>query len=100
MTGRTPYPDKQDTAVVLLIVKGEHPSRPENRIPTNSQDGNRLWDLLRQCWSYKSLGRPPADQVFETVATTHTFAFGDADTTFTDENDHKGRSHAPRLISE
>ncbi|CAE6441805.1 unnamed protein product, partial [Rhizoctonia solani] len=44
------------------------PDRPEN-IPPNSRDGDRLWDILRRCWSFDPSGRPNANEVKNEMAT-------------------------------
>jgi hypothetical protein len=95
-----PYPDKREIAVMLLAARGDRPVRPEDCIPTNSQYSDQLWTLLLECWSYTGTERPTAAQVLETVCKQLLPSSLVALTLCTDENDHKGRSLATRLISE
>ncbi|KAJ1301969.1 hypothetical protein OPQ81_000806 [Rhizoctonia solani] len=53
ITGRLPYDGKSDLAIVSLVHQRKYPERPEDLIPTQSQDGDRLWELLLACWAYE-----------------------------------------------
>ncbi|KAG8785553.1 hypothetical protein FRC12_017436 [Ceratobasidium sp. 428] len=62
---RQPYcHTKKDIAVITtILVKRQHPQRPEDTIPTASKQGNTLWSLLERCWSWEPEDRPDASRV-------------------------------------
>jgi hypothetical protein len=69
MTGKVPFHEKSDHSVMYLVtIQKKHPERPELHIPTNSQDGNKLWDLLVACWSSEPEARPSAVAVAAVVS--------------------------------
>ncbi|KAG8732784.1 hypothetical protein FRC10_000611 [Ceratobasidium sp. 414] len=47
----------------------KNPDRPEEQIPENSRDGDKLWSFLLRCWSYEAVGRPTAVQVEDMMKT-------------------------------
>jgi len=64
ITGHVPYIEKSDLAVfTTVVVKKEHPTRPEKFIPSDSQHGDTLWLLLTRCWAYEPETRPSAADV-------------------------------------
>ncbi|KAG8730097.1 hypothetical protein FRC11_007426, partial [Ceratobasidium sp. 423] len=65
ITGRVPYDGKGDFAVLKLVSKKKHPERPNEHIPTESRDGNKLWRLLKKCWAHDPEKRPSASRVAE-----------------------------------
>jgi hypothetical protein len=76
MTGKVPFCEQTDHSVMFIVaLKKEHPERPENHIPTNSQDGNKLWNLLIDCWSFEPKARPSAAAVAEVVSRFVVVAF-------------------------
>lgn len=69
MTGMPPYHDKLERSIIYtVVVRRELPGRPEEYIPTNSEDGNKLWGLLVTCWSFEPEERPSAAVVAQTVS--------------------------------
>ncbi|KAG8768082.1 hypothetical protein FRC12_005772 [Ceratobasidium sp. 428] len=64
LTGDVPFPNKPDFAVMYgVMVERSQPERPEETIPIDSKDGNKLWSLLQWCWEYESEKRPSAAEV-------------------------------------
>ncbi|KAG9084445.1 hypothetical protein FRC06_004082 [Ceratobasidium sp. 370] len=64
ITGKVPYCEKTSIgAVVKAIVTGQIPARPEAHIPSNSQDGDALWSLLKDCWATEPKERPRGSYV-------------------------------------
>ncbi|KAG8678301.1 hypothetical protein FRC08_017900, partial [Ceratobasidium sp. 394] len=63
LTGKIPYHNMDDWALLRAIVfenNMQNPERPEREIPTGSTRGDRLWELLVQCWLYAPEKRPSA----------------------------------------
>ncbi|KAG9123133.1 hypothetical protein FRC07_000195 [Ceratobasidium sp. 392] len=63
ITGNIPFHDKHEIGVIIAISAKKIPLRPEDPIPRESQDGDRLWLLLTKCWTYEPSKRPQADEV-------------------------------------
>ncbi|KAG9075317.1 hypothetical protein FRC06_010154, partial [Ceratobasidium sp. 370] len=63
MTGKVPFHEKSDRAVYGAIREQNLPSRPRENIPVGSQDGDKLWQLITDCWVYEPAKRPPAAKV-------------------------------------
>ncbi|KAK1236024.1 Rho guanine nucleotide exchange factor [Marasmius sp. AFHP31] len=60
LTGRVPfYECKSDGAVILQVVLGKHPSRPE----TLPQSSVLVWDMMEVCWQADPLLRPTASTI-------------------------------------
>ncbi|KAG8774468.1 hypothetical protein FRC12_001963 [Ceratobasidium sp. 428] len=65
---RLPYADiRGEPAVVTAILHRQHPKRPEDTIPTWSEQGDNLWSLLEACWSWDPDDRPEVALVVELV---------------------------------
>ncbi|KAG8748759.1 hypothetical protein FRC11_011940, partial [Ceratobasidium sp. 423] len=65
ISGRLPwYWITREAAIIRQVCssKNQH-KRPEDEIPTNSRDGDKLWSLFTACWSYKPDERPTATAV-------------------------------------
>ncbi|KAF8682652.1 Protein tyrosine kinase [Rhizoctonia solani] len=62
-TGNVPFPGVSTPAVILKLVTGGHPARPEEHIPTGDDRADLLWSLLSDCWAFKPEDRPTADDV-------------------------------------
>ncbi|KAG8712935.1 hypothetical protein FRC09_019302 [Ceratobasidium sp. 395] len=58
---------KNEMAIALAITNGKRPERPESTIPTESNQGNKLWSLLGQCWDSNPEERPEALVVVEII---------------------------------
>ncbi|KAG8790412.1 hypothetical protein FRC12_011927 [Ceratobasidium sp. 428] len=68
-SSQLPYADiKLEYAVALGIIEGRRPKRPENTIPTGSEQGNMLWFLFEACWRQDPSERPTAPFVVEVVS--------------------------------
>ncbi|QRV84705.1 cytoplasmic tyrosine-protein kinase BMX [Ceratobasidium sp. AG-Ba] len=64
ITGNVPFHGKGDPAVMYAVVSAkQHPTRPDAHISEHSEDGRKLWSLLRQCWSFEPEQRPNAKEV-------------------------------------
>ncbi|CAE6438560.1 unnamed protein product [Rhizoctonia solani] len=64
ITGKSPFAGKKEMAVMLAVcIKQELPARPIDLIPPTSEHGERLWQLLRKCWSHEAESRPSAVEV-------------------------------------
>ncbi|QRV74229.1 Ephrin type-A receptor 4 [Ceratobasidium sp. AG-Ba] len=63
ITGKVPYPELKDLAVILAVVQKRFPTRPEEHISSASTEGDSLWQLLVQCWDFEPAARPTAKAV-------------------------------------
>lgn len=64
-----PYHGKPERCIMHIVTaKRELPERSEEHIPTNSKDGNKLWDLLVSCWCFEPEERPSAEGVAQIVS--------------------------------
>ncbi|KAL5636242.1 hypothetical protein ACGC1H_004905 [Rhizoctonia solani] len=68
ITGLPPYAGINDGAVVLRLVTGKHPARPEAHIPTGDERADLLWALLSDCWALSPQDRPTALEVRDRVS--------------------------------
>ncbi|KAK7031183.1 hypothetical protein VNI00_013599 [Paramarasmius palmivorus] len=61
ITGLPPFHElKRDPAIVLAVLRGERPSKPENdRIPDD------LWSLVSSCWESDPNLRPTAEDILQ-----------------------------------
>ncbi|KAG8742436.1 hypothetical protein FRC10_001450, partial [Ceratobasidium sp. 414] len=53
----------ENAVITAILIKKQHPERPEDTIPTESKRGNTLWSLLEICWSWNPEDRPGAAEV-------------------------------------
>ena len=61
LTGKVPFAqDNNDLMVMLKVLKGEHPKRPQGALFTDD-----LWGTLQICWSPQQNDRPTAEDLFE-----------------------------------
>lgn len=51
-----------------VVVDKTSPERPEAHIPTNSEDGDKLWSLLKSCWEFEPERRVYVAEVEATVS--------------------------------
>lgn len=64
ITGDQPFSHlAMDMAVCMAIARKEIPQRPFPYIPEASEDGDKLWELLRSCWVDRTELRPTAATV-------------------------------------
>ncbi|KAG8690387.1 hypothetical protein FRC11_011965 [Ceratobasidium sp. 423] len=69
ITGKQPYDHiTRELAVFGEILKGKTPPRPVHYIPTDSRDGNDVWNLLLACWKFDPKERPTASDVEKTLS--------------------------------
>ncbi|KAG9093241.1 hypothetical protein FRC06_011592 [Ceratobasidium sp. 370] len=70
LTGKVPYHNMDDRALLCAILfenNTRSPERPEGEIPTGNARGDRLWELLVQCWLYAPEKRPSAAAATEVM---------------------------------
>ncbi|KAH7322159.1 hypothetical protein B0J17DRAFT_684474 [Rhizoctonia solani] len=67
MTGKAPYHGENHRSIISLVCQRKHPRRSQEHIPTNSQDGDKLWRLLTKCWAYNPKERPSASLVMYSI---------------------------------
>ncbi|CUA68576.1 hypothetical protein RSOLAG22IIIB_07953 [Rhizoctonia solani] len=66
-TGDVPYPEcRQDFKVFKAIERGTLPTRPVEQIKDDEQ-GNKMWQLLLDCWKREASERPSSSQVFDAL---------------------------------
>ncbi|CUA78327.1 Tip elongation aberrant protein 1 [Rhizoctonia solani] len=63
ISGALPYAEVNDTEVVLKVMKGEVPSRPESQLPSGVEYFDNFWAILTKCWAYDPAERPTAFDV-------------------------------------
>ena len=67
LTGKQPYHNiVHDIAVQEELSKSKHPKRPEG--PDGSNVSDRMWELLKRCWSPKPESRPTIQQVQDALS--------------------------------
>ncbi|KAL5633723.1 hypothetical protein ACGC1H_005811 [Rhizoctonia solani] len=71
ISSRVPwYWIKSGPAIIMQVCSpGKLHKRPRQEIPMHSLDGNKLWKLLTECWSYKPDLRPTAIEVGDIMRT-------------------------------
>ncbi|KAG9122752.1 hypothetical protein FRC07_000737 [Ceratobasidium sp. 392] len=69
ITGNVPFHDRGENAVLLAIIQQNLPVQPQDTIPSDSQDGDRLWQLITRCWAEQPTERPNAAEVEEIMGT-------------------------------
>jgi hypothetical protein len=71
ITGQLPYAGEADHAVVVAVaVRKEIPRRPEDHIPSESDHGDILWEMLKRCWSPDPKARPRASEAVAIVSSS------------------------------
>ncbi|KAG9092393.1 hypothetical protein FS749_015783 [Ceratobasidium sp. UAMH 11750] len=67
ITGKVPYFYINNIIAIMKAVamKNEIPKRPEESIPSGSQNGDALWSLLQSCWEFEPEKRPGTTKVVE-----------------------------------
>ncbi|KAI3619461.1 hypothetical protein WG66_012937 [Moniliophthora roreri] len=60
ITGRPPFADLSDGAVLLKVIQGDRPERPASGWCPDS-----IWDLVEQCWEQDPRKRPFARTLYE-----------------------------------
>ncbi|CUA75361.1 Putative serine/threonine-protein kinase/receptor R818 [Rhizoctonia solani] len=64
-TAQIPYAGRHDySLIVRVVIEKKVPDRPQDAIPANSIDGDKLWAILNKCWAYDSKDRPTAEAVW------------------------------------
>ena len=60
-TGRIPFEEQKNEAVVLRISRGGRPEMPENAQAVGLTD--EIWNILESCWQQNPKKRPMMDEV-------------------------------------
>ena len=63
LTGQPPFSRYGDLTVVMKIVNGKRPKRPQGAEAVWFTDD--LWGMLEQCWSPQPKARPTAEAILE-----------------------------------
>ncbi|CUA76983.1 Serine/threonine-protein kinase mos [Rhizoctonia solani] len=64
-TAQIPYAGRHDHSLIVhVVLEKKMPDRPQNVIPANSADGNKLWAILTRCWAYDPSDRPAAEAIW------------------------------------
>ena len=58
VSGKKPFQETQDTAVLLKIVQGARPRRYEGFVDS-------LWGMMEECWTFQPNGRPSIEDVLQ-----------------------------------
>jgi hypothetical protein len=64
-TGAVPFSNNSSAAAVLIIMRGERPSRPTHPVLTN-----QLWALMQRCWDQNPRSRPGVAQTLQSLLTS------------------------------
>ena len=68
MTGERPYVHiKRNAEVVVRMLKGERPRRPEGSIYTERGLDDSLWHLLQRCWRAEPAERPSIQEALDAL---------------------------------
>jgi len=71
-TCRPPFPELGHAAVLIRVVGGERPPRPEEACRLGLSDS--VWEMVEKCWEQEPLPRPKISEVlkfFKEAATAH-----------------------------
>ncbi|KAF9646106.1 kinase-like protein [Thelephora ganbajun] len=60
-TGNIPFPDRQDPSVILMVARGERPSKPVSAEALGLTPA--VWELTKRCWHKKSAKRPDTPEI-------------------------------------
>ena len=63
LTGRPPFGKKRRNEVIVLVVEGNRPRKPENAEDIGF--GRGTWELVQQCWDQERGERPTVERVSE-----------------------------------
>ncbi|KAG6909114.1 hypothetical protein DXG01_001988 [Tephrocybe rancida] len=64
-TGNPPFGDTKDGSIAVKISRGDVPLRPKEKLYLNRGMTDKVWDLMKDCWSFKPASRPTAIQVIQ-----------------------------------
>jgi len=63
LTGQRPFQHDRDVVVMMDVIKGRHPERPQGaEAPWFTDD---LWEMLKKCWSPQPKLRPTVETILE-----------------------------------
>ena len=65
MTGKKPYPDSLDTAVVIKVSKGKRPPKPDSFEASGMPKA--VWKIAEKCWQEKAKERPDANAILQSL---------------------------------
>ena len=63
LTGKWPFFPRRETEVMLAVVSGERPPKPENAEGTGMTEV--VWELLRECWREDRTTRPSISNILK-----------------------------------
>ena len=63
VSGQVPFSVYGDGFVLLKVIEGEHPGRPQG--PEGVWFTDELWEMLKLCWSHQPKNRPTIGVVLE-----------------------------------
>ncbi|KAH8795204.1 kinase-like domain-containing protein [Flagelloscypha sp. PMI_526] len=63
MTGKPPFPERPEPAVMVSVLQGERPERPQQSESLTDE----LWNLIERCWTQKPEARPTFDDITITM---------------------------------
>ncbi|KAJ1302889.1 hypothetical protein OPQ81_003188 [Rhizoctonia solani] len=67
-TSEVPFADKAETsALIQVLILKNIPRRPEKAMPKSSVYGDKLWDILTQCWAHDPEQRPSVEVVWDVL---------------------------------
>ncbi|KAH8829901.1 kinase-like domain-containing protein [Flagelloscypha sp. PMI_526] len=59
MTGKPPFPELPEASVLLSVLRGERPARPQQV----GSFTDELWNLIERCWAHQPEMRPTFDDI-------------------------------------
>ena len=63
LSGHAPFPRCRDAVVILKVMQGKHPVRPEGSQGAWFKDG--LWEMLKLCWKPQWEDRPSLETILQ-----------------------------------
>ncbi|KAG8739575.1 hypothetical protein FRC10_005435 [Ceratobasidium sp. 414] len=63
VTGKTPFSNKVEQAVFVIVLTGKRPERPEELDAMEGDKVDVLWKAMSRCWDHKAVDRPSAFEV-------------------------------------
>ena len=82
LSGQAPFFPQLNTAVILTIMRGERPRRPQGKEGTLFTDG--MWEVLERCWKPQPREQISAEDVLQGISGNphplRSFSNGDTET--------------------
>jgi len=95
LSGDVPFAPFDRPVVMLKVMKGERPARPEGAEGARFTDD--VWEMLNRCWAHQPEHRPPVVDVLDCFERLSKVP--EAPTAGTDEDDWDIASNPPRTRS-